>query len=108
MANLRRYWDWRSHPSKTITQVDSRRPHGCIFLCGGLEIKQEILVGELSEPRQMVLPLAAAFGGMIVPAGFYLYFNYGHLGEAGWGIPMATDIAFALGILALLTGFLLA
>ncbi len=72
------------------------------FFVVGLEIKREILVGELSKPRQMVLPLAAAFGGMLVPAGLYLSFNYGHPGETGWGIPMATDIAFALGILALL------
>jgi len=72
------------------------------FFVVGLEIKREILVGELSEPRQIVLPLAAAFGGMLVPASLYLYFNYGHPGETGWGIPMATDIAFALGILALL------
>ncbi len=72
------------------------------FFVVGLEIKREVLVGELSEPRQVVLPLAAAFGGMVVPAGLYLYFNFGHPGESGWGIPMATDIAFALGILALL------
>jgi NhaA family Na+:H+ antiporter len=72
------------------------------FFVVGLEIKREVLIGELSEPRQLVLPLAAALGGMVLPAGLYLYFNFGQAGEAGWGIPMATDIAFALGILALL------
>jgi NhaA family Na+:H+ antiporter len=72
------------------------------FLFVGLEIKREILVGELSAPRQAALPIAAAIGGMIFPAGIYLWFNSGTEAAAGWGIPMATDIAFALGILMLL------
>ena len=72
------------------------------FFLVGLEIKREVLVGELSSPRQAIFPIAAALGGMIVPALFYILFNFGKPGEAGWAIPMATDIAFALGCLALL------
>ncbi|MBI2323245.1 MAG: Na+/H+ antiporter NhaA [Chloroflexi bacterium] len=71
------------------------------FFVIGLEIKREVLVGELSSPRQAVLPIAAAVGGMVVPALFYLLLNLGTDRERGWGIPMATDIAFALGVLAL-------
>jgi NhaA family Na+:H+ antiporter len=72
------------------------------FFVVGLEIKREILVGELASPRQAALPIAAALGGMLIPAGLYLIFNAGTERAAGWGIPMATDIAFALGVLALL------
>lgn len=71
------------------------------FFVVGLEIKREILVGDLSSPRQALLPLIAALGGMIVPAALYLSFNPGGVGAAGWGIPVATDVAFALGVLAL-------
>ena len=72
------------------------------FFVVGLEIKREILVGELASPRRAALPIVAAVGGMIVPALLYLAFTAGTPEAAGWGIPMATDIAFALGILALL------
>lgn len=72
------------------------------FLLVGLEIKREVLVGELASVRQAVLPIAAALGGMLVPAGLYAFFNHAKPGAAGWGIPMATDIAFAFGLLALL------
>ncbi len=72
------------------------------FLLVGLEIKRELLVGELSTPRQAALPIAAALGGMVVPALVYRLVNpTGPLAQ-GWGVPMATDIAFALGILTLL------
>lgn len=71
------------------------------FFVVGLEIKREMLLGELSSLRKAILPVMAAVGGMLVPAGLYLVFNAGGPGQNGWGIPMATDIAFALGILAL-------
>lgn len=71
------------------------------FLVVGAEIKREVVHGELQNPRQAALPIAAALGGMIVPAAIYAAFNAGGAGSAGWGIPVATDIAFALGVLAL-------
>ncbi|MDF1501348.1 Na+/H+ antiporter NhaA [Roseisolibacter sp. H3M3-2] len=72
------------------------------FFLVGLEIKREVLVGELASRRTAALPIAAALGGMLVPAALYAALNAGGPGSAGWGVPMATDIAFALGILALL------
>lgn len=72
------------------------------FFVVGLEIKRELLVGELSSLRQALFPISAAIGGMLIPAAIFLAINAGRPGESGWGIPMATDIAFALGILALL------
>jgi NhaA family Na+:H+ antiporter len=71
------------------------------FFVVGLEIKRELLAGELSTPKKAVLPFAAALGGMLVPAAIYAALNWGKPGAPGWGIPMATDIAFALGILTL-------
>lgn len=72
------------------------------FLLIGLELEREIYIGELSNFKKAALPIFAAIGGMIVPAGLYLFLNYGTDTQSGAGIPMATDIAFALGILSLL------
>lgn len=72
------------------------------FLLVGLEIKREIVMGELSNPRQAALTIVAALGGMIVPALIYTALNAGGPGQPGWGVPMATDIAFAIGVLSLL------
>ena len=72
------------------------------FFMIGLEIKREILVGELSNIKVAILPILSAIGGMIVPALIYTSINYGGVGENGWGIPMATDIAFAISALVLL------
>ena len=72
------------------------------FFTVGLEIKREMLVGGLSDPKKAALPVAAALGGMIVPALIYVYFNGGSDSSSGWGIPMATDIAFSLAILSTL------
>ena len=71
------------------------------FLLVGLEIEREIYVGELSNIRNAVLPIAAAVGGMVVPAGIHFLFNGGTATQSGFGIPMATDIAFTLGMLSL-------
>lgn len=72
------------------------------FLLIGLELEREIYQGELSNIKDALLPIFAAIGGMLVPAGIYLFFNLGTPSQSGAGIPMATDIAFALGILSLL------
>lgn len=72
------------------------------FFVVGLEIKRELLTGELNSLKKAALPVAAALGGMAAPALIYAVFNSGSAGAPGWGIPMATDIAFALGILALI------
>ena len=73
------------------------------FLLIGLEVKREVLEGQLRQPAQLVLPGAAAIGGMLIPALVYWWLNHDNPAAAsGWAIPMATDIAFALGVLALL------
>jgi len=72
------------------------------FFVVGLELKREILVGELADIRQAALPMVAAVGGMLVPAGLFYLVNPEGDALRGWGIPMATDIAFALGVIALL------
>ena len=72
------------------------------FFIMGLELKRELMVGELSSPKQALLPIMAAIGGMVIPALFYVVVNLSTPGISGWGIPMATDIAFAIGALSLL------
>ena len=74
------------------------------FFVVGMEIKRELVVGELRDRRSLALPAMAALGGMIVPAAIYLAFNASGAGSRGWGIPMATDIAFAVGVVTLLGG----
>lgn len=71
------------------------------FFVVGLEIKREVMVGELASPRQAALPIGAAVGGMVVPALIYFLLNPAEPAVRGWGVPMATDIAFSLGVLGL-------
>lgn len=71
------------------------------FFVIGLELKREFMVGELSSAKKAALPMVAALGGMLVPALIYIVINWGGAGQKGWGIPMATDIAFALALLSL-------
>jgi NhaA family Na+:H+ antiporter len=86
----------------TLHQVINDGLMAVFFFLVGLEIKREVLVGELASLRHAALPVSAAVGGMVVPALLFTSVNGGAEGSAGWGIPMATDIAFALGVLALL------
>ena len=72
------------------------------FFVIGLEIKRELIIGELSDPKKVTLPVAAALGGVIVPVAIYLSLQYGEAGQHGWAVPMATDIAFVVGCLSLL------
>ncbi len=72
------------------------------FFVVGLELKRELIGGELSNPKMAILPIGAAIGGMLVPALIYIFFNSQGEAFSGWGIPMATDIAFALGVMYLL------
>ena len=86
----------------TIAQWVNDGLMAIFFLLIGLELEREIYEGELSSLKKASLPIAAALGGMILPAGIFMMLNYGLPTQAGAGIPMATDIAFAIGILSLL------
>lgn len=92
-----------SHVSMSLAEIINDVFMAIFFLLVGLEIKYEMTVGELTNIRQAILPVAAAFGGVLVPIVIYLSFNAGSAETiGGWGVPTATDIAFALGILSLL------
>ena len=92
------------HLSLTVQEWTADGLLAIFFFVIGCELKHELAVGTLSKPRQAALPVAAALGGMVVPALLYLAVNRGGAADAlnGWGIPMATDIAFALAVLAVL------
>lgn len=90
------------HLSFTLLEWVNDGLMAIFFLLVGLEIKRELVEGELSSLQQASLPVFAAFGGAVLPAIIYLLLNGGEPTAAGWGIPMATDIAFAIGILSLL------
>ncbi len=92
------------HLSETLQELVNDGLMAIFFFVVGLEIKRELVVGELRDPKHAALPAVAALGGMVVPALVYVAFVAGTGGEAlrGWGIPMATDIAFSIGVLALL------
>jgi NhaA family Na+:H+ antiporter len=96
------YFDGRQLLEYTLHHWINDGLMAVFFFVVGLELKREIIGGELSDPRKAALPIAAAIGGMLVPALIYLSFNTSPDVRSGWGIPMATDIAFALGVLYLL------
>jgi NhaA family Na+:H+ antiporter len=92
------------HFEETLAHVVNDALMAIFFFVVGLEIKRELAVGELNDPRRAALPAIAALGGMVLPALIFVAFTIGEGGEAtrGWGIPMATDIAFSVGVLSLL------
>lgn len=107
--NYRRAWHYETginlfdfHLHKSLLHWVNDGLMVLFFLLVGLEIKREILEGELSTVKKAMLPVFAAAGGMVVPALVFLIFNYGKPAMHGWGIPMATDIAFALAVLSML------
>ena len=102
---------WQARLTVGITPIALAKPlllwindglMAVFFFLVGLEIKREILTGELASVRKAALPVVAALGGMVAPAAIYSLLNAGGPGARGWGVPMATDIAFALGALAML------
>ncbi len=108
-AAFARFWEIHLHLGLGRWQMDHTLPHwvndglmALFFFLVGLELKRELLAGELASPRDAALPVIAALGGMLAPAALFHLFNPAGPAAAGWGIPMATDIAFAIGILVLL------
>lgn len=90
------------HLEETLREVVNDGFMAIFFFVVGLEIKRELVLGELRDPRAAALPAIAAVGGMVLPAVIYVLFVGGGPGANGWGIPMATDIAFSIGVVALL------
>ncbi|MBT1690301.1 Na+/H+ antiporter NhaA [Dawidia soli] len=95
------FWDYHIF-EHTLSHWINDGLMAIFFLLVGLELEREVYIGELSSLRHALLPVVAALGGMLVPAGFHFVFNHGTDTQAGAGIPMATDIAFALAVLSLL------
>jgi NhaA family Na+:H+ antiporter len=97
-------WHWPEpiHLPHSVLHIVNDAFMAIFFFLVGMEIKRELLVGELREPRKALLPVFAAIGGMLIPALFYSILNKGTEFKGGWGIPMATDIAFSLGVASLL------
>ena len=102
---------WKNYITFTVPGFELSKPiykwindglMAIFFFLIGLEIKREILSGELSHVKKASLPFFAAVGGMVIPASLFTFLNLGNAGGEGWGIPMAADIAFSLGILTLL------
>lgn len=100
-AGYRGIWDFHAG-SHTVAEWINDGLMAIFFLLVGLELIQEIYEGELSNIKRAMLPISGALGGMLIPAAIYMSFNFGTDTHAGFGIPMATDIAFALGVLSLL------
>jgi len=96
------YFDGNSYLNLSLHHWINDGLMAIFFFAVGLELKREIIGGELSQPKKALLPIVAAIGGMIFPALIFTIFNFGSDSSHGWGIPMATDIAFALGVLYLL------
>lgn len=94
--------DWAFPRGMTVEKFINDALMVIFFFAVGLEIKREIVCGQLSTPRKAILPVLAAAGGMLVPALVFTLFNHGTAAANGWGIPTATDIAFAIGILSML------
>jgi NhaA family Na+:H+ antiporter len=94
--------DWVFPRGMTVEKLINDGLMVIFFFAVGLEIKREIVCGQLSSARQAILPVLAAAGGMLAPAIVFIAFNHGTMAANGWGIPTATDIAFAIGILSML------
>ena len=94
--------DWNFPRGMTVEKFINDILMVIFFFTVGLEIKREVVCGELSSFKKAILPVIAAFGGVAVPAIIYTVVNHGTLAASGWGIPTATDIAFAVGILSIL------